>query len=94
LPVFSTDTREQAELLVVTFGSRVYEGPLAGRLVCRRVGSADTTAEAMDAMQFITARMTEVYERMLVLAKDCRTGQPGSRRTNRNRAARGPELAD
>ena len=64
LPVFSTDTEEEARQIQTTFCTLVSHGELAGRHVIYSVNRADTDSEALAAMDDIYKKMCEIYKRM------------------------------
>lgn len=64
LPVFSTDTLDEAESLIQLFTCRVYAGPLAGRHVVERMCRCDTDEDALAMMSVLGEQMAEAYTRM------------------------------
>jgi hypothetical protein len=65
LPVFSTDTRDEAERLKALFGTLVPAGPLKGRHVVARVAGARGDEDALAGMREVTAQMTKAYANMM-----------------------------
>jgi hypothetical protein len=60
LPLFSTDTKEEAESLIILFGTKPCKGPLKGRYICSQINREGTIA----GISAVAEQMHEQYLRM------------------------------
>lgn len=64
LPIFSTDTVEEAESLCVLFGTRPRTGALKGRYIVAEINRA-SDRDALDVIDVVAAKMEKAYNNLL-----------------------------
>lgn len=64
LPIFSADTREEAESIKMLFCTKVHAGELAGRYVLSAMRGVESDIEALEVLSSEGARMEEAYHKM------------------------------